>query len=50
MVDTLLTVIFKMGQGACCFIFSLERVATLPLCERPAKSRFYYPTNMTNDR
>ena len=49
-VDTLLTVISKMGQGACCFVFYLSTVATLPLCELHAKSHFYYRTNMTKQR
>ena len=49
-VDALLTVIFKMGQGVCCFLFSLQSVATLPRCEHRAKLCFYHPTNKTRNR
>ena len=48
-VDAQLTLIFKMGQGACCFFLCLWRVETLPLCIFPTKSRCYYPTYRTKN-
>ena len=49
-VDTPLTLILKMGQGACCILFCLYRMPTHWLCVFTTKSRFYYPTYRTKNR
>jgi len=49
-VDAPLTLIFKMGQGACFLLFCLQRTPILWLCVFTTRSRFYYPTYRTKNR
>ena len=48
-IDTLLTHIFMMGQGAWRFLLCLWTMASPPLCVITTKLRFYYPTYRTKD-
>jgi len=46
-IDSPLTHMFKIGQGAFCIIFSLYRMPTLLLCIFTTKLRLYYTTYNT---
>jgi len=48
-IEALLTIIFKMGQGVSCFVFWLWRVAKLTLCVFVTKSHFNFPTYRTKN-